>query len=173
MPGPTPHRFPLDRRLLRSGLAAALALSACGSGGPSGAPRGSVSFDTPASTSETASPSAPTGQTDTDWGRIWDSLPAGFPPIAGSTPSDEAAAGPASATLVVDGSFAQSIVTSLEASLTRAGYRTEGLSGPLEDGGYVLDTRGSPAGCKVQIAAGPLGGLTSVTILYGAACPHD
>ena len=35
---------------------------------------------------------------------------------------------------------------------TAAGYTTDGLSGPLEDGSFTLDMTGPPAGCKVQLA---------------------
>jgi hypothetical protein len=111
------------------------------------------------------------GQTDTAWGRIWDTLPAGFPAVHGSTPAD--AAGPASANLVVDGNAAKAIATAMKAALERAGLRTAGLSGPLEDGSYVLDSVGKQAGCMVQVTASPLGGMTTVTVMYGAACPHD
>jgi hypothetical protein len=61
----------------------------------------------------------------------------------------------------------------LQARLEAAGYTTVGLGGPLEDGTFTLDMTGSPAGCMLQIRAAPTGGLTTVTILYGAACPHD
>jgi hypothetical protein len=113
------------------------------------------------------------GQTDTEWGRIWDTLPSGFPTYPGSTPGEETATGPASADLVVDGIDAKGIVTLLQTLLQRAGYETVGLSGPLEDGSYVLEMTGSATGCKVRIGATPTGGLTTITILYGAACPHD
>jgi hypothetical protein len=113
------------------------------------------------------------GQTDTEWGRIWDTLPSGFPTYPGSTPGEETATGPASANLVVDGIDSKGIATLLQTLLTQAGYTTNGLSGPLEDGGYVLDMTGSPPGCKIQVTASPTGSLTTITILYGAACPHS
>ena len=97
------------------------------------------------------------------------------PPIssAGRAAPGPAATGPASADLVVDGVDAKGIATVLQTLLRQAGYTTVGLSGPLEDGSYVLDMTGSAAGCKVQVSATPTGGLTTVTILYGAACPHS
>jgi hypothetical protein len=113
------------------------------------------------------------GQTDTDWGRIWDTLPQGFPAYPGSTPAEETATGPASADLVVEGVDAKAVATLLQMRLTQEGYQTVGLQGPLENGGYVLDMTGSAAGCKLRVTAAPTGGLTTVTILYGAACPHD
>ena len=98
-------------------------------------------------------------QTDTDWGRIWDSLPGGFPRYPGATPSDEAATGPASAVLVVQGADARSVATFYQGALAPVGYTTDGLSGPLEDGGYVLDMTGPTRGCKLQVTVAPTGGL--------------
>ena len=110
-------------------------------------------------------------QTDTDWGRIWDSLPKGFPRYAGSVGSEEGATGPASATLAVQGADPKAVATFYQGALSSDQYTTDGLSGPLEDGGYVLDMTGPASGCKVQVTATPTGGLITVTILYGAACP--
>jgi hypothetical protein len=121
--------------------------------------------------SATGGPAA--GQTDTDWGRIWDTLPSRFPTVPGSTPGDETATGPATANLVVDGLDAKGITTLLQTLLTQGGYQTVGYSGPLENGAFVLDMTGSPAGCRLQVTATPTGSLTALTILYGAACPHD
>jgi hypothetical protein len=118
-------------------------------------------------------PASTTSQTDTDWGRIWDTLPSGFPTIAGSTPADEASVGPASAILVVDGGAAKTTATSLQTKLEAAGYTTTALGGPLEDGTYTLDMTGPPTGCMLQVTATPTGGLTTIAIQYGAACPHD
>jgi len=154
----------------------AFVLVGCGSSGGAATPRstGTVSL-APGGTS-TAAPS-PSGteagdQTDTEWGPIWDTLPKDFPSYPGSTPAEETATGPASANLVVTGGDARAIATALQTSLKGAGYTTVGLSGPLEDGSYVLDMTGSTAGCKVQVKATPTGGLTTLTIMYGAACPH-
>jgi hypothetical protein len=169
----------MHRIMLGLSLVAAIAVAACGSSGATTSPGSSVTplasaGPTAASASSSAAAAAGSvaaGQTDTAWGRIWDTLPGGFPAITGSTPT-EAADGPASATLVVQGNAAKAIATSMQTALEAAGFRTEGLSGPLEDGTYVLDAAGTPAGCLVQVTAKPLGGLTTVTILYGAVCPH-
>ena len=118
------------------------------------------------------SPPPLAGQTDTAWGRIWDSLPAGFPSYPGSTPAEEAASGPASAVLAVQGIDARTIAGWMQSELERATYSTEALSGPLEDGSYVLDSTGTAPGCRVQVSIAPLGGLTTVTVLYGASCPQ-
>ncbi len=154
----------------------AIALAACGPDGasstPAVSPAGSVSTVTsPPDASPPPSAGDPVGQTDTDWGRIWDDLPPGFPSIPGSTPGEGSATGPASADLVVEGGVAKDIVTGLRSRLEQAGYSAIGEAGPLEDGGYVLDMTGPPSGCQIQVRVAPLGGLTSVTILYGAACP--
>lgn len=170
----------MRRVLLGLSLAAAITVAACSSNAATTSPSRSatpLASPAPVATTASATPSASAGaasadgQTDTIWGRIWDSLPGGFPAIRGSTPT-EVAAGPASATLIVQGDAARAIATSMQTALGVAGFRTEGLSGPLEDGSYVLDTAGTPAGCMVQVTAKPLGGMTTVTILYGAVCPH-
>jgi hypothetical protein len=152
--------------------AIALAIAACGSSAPSASTRATASSAASAAASVPPSITPAAGQTDTEWGRIWDSLPAGFPTISGATPSEEASTGPASAILAVEGGDPKAIATTLRAQLEAAGYTTEGLNGPAEDGGFVLESTGSAAGCKVLATIAPLGGLTTVTILYGAACPN-
>ena len=170
-------RRPILLATLVVGIAACGGSTASVSRGPS--PTASL---IPAATSPmTAGPSATvmagpsatvtTSQTDTAWGRIWDALPAGFPTFPGSTPSEEASSEPASATLVVDGDVAQAVATTTESKLKTAGYRTDALSGPLEDGTYTLEMRGAAAGCRIMVTAQPTGGLTTVTILYGSGCP--
>ncbi len=171
--------MPSPRSVVAFGLLflAGVVLAACGT---------AASSDTPSANqnpSPTARPSARSsfsgslppagGQTETDWGTIWDTLPKGFPTPPGSTPAEETATGPASANLVVDGSDAKGIATGVQQALGVAGYKTKGLQGPLEDGSYVLEMTGSPVDCRVQVTAAPTGGLTTVTIMYGAACPHD
>jgi len=156
----------------------AVALGACADAGGTATPRPTGTTGPAPSVATTAtlpatSSTAPSGQTDTEWGRIWDRLPSGFPTYPGWTPGEETATGPASANLVVEGIDAKGIATLLQTLLTQAGYTTAGLSGPLEDGSYVLDMTGPPAGCKLQVTAAPTGGLTTLTILYGAACPHS
>jgi hypothetical protein len=165
----------LDLRRLTPVIAFALLVAACSTSTTTASHGASPSASLrPAATSSTASGPAgtpATGQTDTEWGRIWDVLPAGFPTFPGSTPSEEASTGPASAILAVDGDVAKAVVTTAEASLKTAGYRTDALSGPLEDGTYTLEMAGSAAGCRVMITAKPTGGVTTVTILYGSDCP--
>jgi hypothetical protein len=170
------------RRLAPGWLVLAFVVAACGSAASSASPAGSGGASSATSGPPVASAGEPFvsaslapqgGQTDTDWGRIWDTLPSGFPTVNGATPGDETATGPATANLVVDGVDAKGITNQLETLLKQAGYTTAALSGPLENGGYVLEMNGSGAGCQLQVTAAPTGSLTTLTILYGAGCPHD
>ena len=153
------------RRLLLI-LPLALALAACGEDVPT-APR-----PTSPATSLPSGTSAPPqgGQTDTEWGRIWDSVPSAFPRFPGSTTTDDAAPEPASARYAVLEGDPSEIATWLQAALETATYSTEGLSGPFEDGSMVLDSVGD-GGCRIELVVAPLGGMTFVTVLYGADCP--
>jgi hypothetical protein len=165
----------MKRLLPGLSVMAVVLLAACGSSGSSASATSSprpVASASPSVAAPSASSASTASQTETAWGRIWDTLPAGFPPIAGSTPT-EAVDDPETATFVVQGDAAKSVATFMQSALEDAGFRTDGLSGPLEDGAYVLDAVGAPAGCMVQVTAAPLGGLTTVSILYGAVCPHD
>jgi hypothetical protein len=65
------------------------------------------------------------------------------------------------------------VATALVDLLAKSGFPSAGLGTPLEDGSYTVDATGSAPGCKVQATVKPVGGETFVTILYGAACPHD
>jgi hypothetical protein len=73
--------------------------------------------------------------------------------------------------LAVQGVDAKTVADWMRSKLELASYSTEALSGPLEDGSYVLDSTGPAPGCRVQVSIAPLGGLTTVTVLYGAGCP--
>jgi hypothetical protein len=140
---------------------------------------------TPPPTTSSASPTIPTqpsagspdasapagiSQTDTDWGRIWDGLPQAFPLYPGATPADDAATELVSATFVLSGPDARTVATWMQTELERATFATEALNGPLEDGSFILDSTGS-GDCRIQVAIAPTGGLTRVSVRYGAACP--
>lgn len=166
---------------LVSSILIALALGACGPPVPSGPPATNTAPPTagPTSASTDAVPSGPApatssqsavGQTDTTWGRIWDDVPPGFPRFPGSSPADDASPDPASAHYVVADGDPQAMATWLQAALETATYSTEALSGPLEDGSFVLDSVGEGE-CRIETKIAPLGGMTFVTVLYGAACP--
>ena len=165
------------KRLVFSVAVATLSLAACGSGSPSGSTASGatpVQSTAPSSAASTApGGGTATGQTDTEWGRIWDTLPSRFPAIPGARPSEEAATGPASATFVIAGDVSRQVAAALVTLLAGAGFPTEGPGTPLESGAYVLEATGPTAGCKLQVTVGPMGGETLVTILYGADCPHD
>jgi hypothetical protein len=158
-----------------------LVLVGCGADAPTGTTSATTASPTAAASgpsdsgapaSESAESSVPpqTGQTDTEWGRIWDEVPAGFPRYPGSTTADDATPDPASDRYVVSGAEAQQIATWMQGALETATFTTEALSGPFEDGSLVLDSVGD-AGCRIQTTIAPLGGMTFVTVLYGAACP--
>jgi len=172
--------MPVSARRITLAVVLLFGLAACqpatGSISPSASASTAAASSAPASSvpspSVDVSGSEGAGQTDTDWGRIWDSLPAGFPSYPGSTPAAEAASGPASAVLAVQGVEAKTIVDWMQSKLEQATYSTEALSGPLEDGSYVLESTGSAPGCRVQVSVAPLGGLTTVTVRYGAGCPE-
>lgn len=162
-------------------MAALLAATACGPASESSLPGvpGASTDPTAAPASPTAAPSpavtaeASAGdltQSDTAWGRIWDGVPTGFPRVSGARDADDAMAEPVSDAYVVEGGDAADIASTLQAALEGATYSTESLSGPLEDGSFVLESTGSPD-CRVQTAIVPQGGLILVTVLYGAACP--
>lgn len=118
-----------------------------------------------------ASPGAPeAAQTDTDWGRIWDAVPAGFPRFPGATPADDATGEPASARFSVEGGDPLAIAQWMQDALETATFSTDALNGPGEDGGYVIDSVGD-GDCRMQTRIAPLGDMTFVTVLYGADCP--
>jgi hypothetical protein len=158
-----------------------LAITACGPSGAaspsapparaepsdSGAPAASASTDASAEPSGSA---PETGQTDTDWGRIWDAVPAGFPLFPGATPADDASGQPASARYAVQGGDPGAIATWMQDALETATFSTIGMNGPAEDGSWVIDSVGEGQ-CQVQTTIAPLGDMTFITVLYGADCP--
>lgn len=152
----------------------ALFLGACNTVAPTPPPTESpvpvASVAPSASPSGRSTAAPPAGQTDTDWGRIWDALPEAFPVYPGATPADEAATEAVSGTFALAGTDPRVVVAWMQTELERGAYRTEGLNGPFEDGSFVLDLVGS-ADCRIQVAVAPLGGLTTVTVRYGAGCP--
>lgn len=170
------------RPFLAIGLFVVAAVAACAPADPGStapgttAPSATVAQPSPTDAAPDASSppvtQAPTtSQTDTDWGRIWDALPAGFPLFPGGTPAEDAGIGPASATYAIEGGDPAEIATWMQTALETATYSTEALSGPLEDGRFVLDSVGD-GDCRIQVEAIPMGGLTFIVVRYGAACPN-
>lgn len=123
--------------------------------------------DTPTATEEPAMT-----QTDTEWGRIWDALPASFPVYPGAVETEEAGGGePVSATFSA-AAAPDELATWMQSRLELATYSTEALSGPLEDGSFVIDSVGD-ADCRIETTVKPAGGLTLITVRYGADCPFE
>ena len=93
-------------------------------------------------------------------------MPAGAKQANPGDPAD----GPASGAFVVDGAT-DDVAAQMQRRLGAAGYSTEALSGPFEDGSLVIDSVGPNPACRVQTRVRPLGGTTMITVLFGAACP--
>ena len=158
---------------LGTGLAAALLLGACNTNSPPSAtevPASAASVPPSGAESDGPSGALPGGQTDTDWGRIWDDLPEAFPIYPSATPADDAAIETVSGTFALEGADAHVVAAWMQTELERAAFRTEALNGPFEDGSYILELVGAGE-CRIEVAVGPLGGLTTVSVRYGAACP--
>jgi hypothetical protein len=153
----------------------ALVLSACGPGAASPSavpapPSASTAPDPSAGPSAEPTGAPETGQTDTDWGRIWDAVPAGFPLFPGATPADDATGEPASARFAVEGGDPLAIAQWMQDALETATFSTEAMNGPGEDGGHVIDSVGE-GDCRIRTSIVPLGDMTFVSVLYGADCP--
>jgi hypothetical protein len=152
-----------------------LVLVACGpatssgtaptAGGPT--PRASAPTGAASAPSPSSAPAA--DQTDTGWGRIWDTIPAGFPVAPGATPAEDVAGEPVSARFAVEGGDPLAIATWLQDALEQATFSTLGLNGPGEDGGYVIDSAGD-GDCRIQTTVAPLGSTTFISVRYGADC---
>lgn len=110
-------------------------------------------------------------QTDTEWGRIWDSLPPSFPLPDGSVPT-EISEGPVSATFVV-GASGEQAAEFVMAGLVGARYTIEARSNPSEDGSVVIDAVGAAPDCRVQVRLMPLSGTTHMVVMFGAGCPFE
>ncbi len=171
-------RSPARHQALVYALAAAVMICAAGCGpatptlptataplgSPTSSPRSPATSPSPATSTvgaatPTSGPTVPT-TTQTEWGLIYDDVPARFPRMIASQPT-ETGAGPASAVFAVPARTADAAAW-YSAALPAAGYPVEGTSGPYEDGGFVIDATGPVA---------KMGTATVATILFGAACP--
>ncbi len=148
-------------------LVAALAFAACGTHDST---TNATPMDRPSLAPSVEPTAAAMTQTETDWGRIWDELPPGFPRFPTSTVADDISPEPVSGTYAVDNDDTAQIAGWMQNALETAALRTESLSGPLEDGGFVIESVGR-GDCRIQTSVRPMGGLTFVVVRYGAACP--
>ena len=114
-----------------------------------------------------------TGQTDTDWGPIWNDLPPGFPLPPGGEPLESGAGPVTAAWTIASGAGANPIGTAqfYVDAFSAAGYGG-GREGPLEDGSYTA-WASNGYGCDILVTATPRAEETLVTVLYGAGCPFS
>ena len=113
------------------------------------------------------------GQTDTEWGPIWEDVPAGFPAPPGGQPA-EADTGPVSAAWTVPAAALpnpRAVAQRYVDAFAAAGYGG-GRDGPLEDGSYTA-WASNGYGCDILVTALPRGEETLATVLYGAGCPFS
>ena len=150
-------------------LCAGLIAAGCASNDSTASSALSVAPESEPSASENVDPGGGS-QSETGWGRIWDNVPTGFPRFPGSTIADPISPDPVSATYAVDNNDAVRIAEWMLGALEGASLSTDMLSGPLEDGGYVIESVGE-GDCRIQTSVQPMGGLTFVIVRYGAACP--
>jgi hypothetical protein len=131
-------------------------------------PTGAAATPTPPAPSATAV----AGQVDSEWGPIWDALPAAFPVHPGAQDAEPDAAAsaafsiPATATVT-----ARTVATWYGQHLATVG--PGGIDGPLEDGSYAAWSSNSD-GCAIRVSAVPRGSEEIyVTVFLGALCPFD
>ena len=170
-----------DSRVLVVGavlLAVAAAIAGCTAAGTSPSPTAvatsvvgspAVSSVAPSAPSASTPATPPAGTTQTDWGEIRDALPVAFPLPPGAEPAD-LPEGPYSGAFTMT-TPAAGAATAVEAGLRDAGWTDVTISGPTEAGEVTIDATGATAGCRARVSVRPLGGLTAIVVLYGAACP--
>ncbi|HUQ77951.1 MAG TPA: hypothetical protein VM427_03640 [Patescibacteria group bacterium] len=170
-------RFPLRIMAI---IALALLGAACNPSGPSLSSR-SPSPSTapePSLTAVPGGPSSPAGSaaasvpttTETDFGRIWDALPASFPTLPGQQPADPGS-GPTSGSFIVN-MTPDDAARAMAAALTNLGW-TADVASALEDGTVVLAADGMREGCASEVRFTPMSGTVVMSVLYGAECPFS
>lgn len=183
LPRPIRPRPPavLAMFVVPAALGATLLLGGCGETGATGSPGAPATGESSApsatapasetSPTTTQGPAAtPPTTTDTDWGRIWDAVPADFPVPEAAKPTEANEAVSAAWSL---GGRPAKIADGMVARLEAAGWSIEAASGPLEDGSQVIDAvRGAPE-CRAQVTVAPRGSEILVMVRYAAACPWE
>jgi hypothetical protein len=111
----------------------------------------------------------PVGTTNTPWGRILDAVPARFPVFPNASAADPPPTGAVSGAWV-SASPASQVAAWYHDALLAANWAKVDDGGALEDGSHVIDIVGDRPECKAQLTVKPAGGLTMVTVLYGAGC---
>jgi hypothetical protein len=154
---------------VRAGLVLAVSfLAGCSSPNTTAEPTAAQATPTPPAPSATAV----AGRVDSEWGPIWDALPAAFPVHQGA--QEAAPAAPASAAFTIPASAtvtARAVATWYGEQLATDG--PGGIDGPLEDGSYSAWSSKSD-GCDIRVSAVPRGPEeVYVTVFYGALCPFD
>ncbi|MEO5704166.1 MAG: hypothetical protein ABIZ52_03700 [Candidatus Limnocylindrales bacterium] len=109
-------------------------------------------------------------QSDTEWGPIWNSLPASYPVFAGAEVAD-AEQGPVSGAFTVASNVAAPLVIAefYRDALEEQGFGGTGLDGPLEDGSFTVWSSNS-YGCDSLVTILPRGTESYITVLYSAGC---
>jgi hypothetical protein len=153
-------------------LVTLLCLAACspapsgGSATPAAHPTGTAAIETAA---VTPGPSLP-GQSDTEWGRIWDALPPWFPIPDGASPTETGEGSYTAELALPAGSTAQLAADFYRTAFQAAGFTAIDVDGPLEDGSFVVAVPGS---CHIEVRIAPLGSEVVAFVLYGAGCPFE
>lgn len=165
------------RRRVAPLLLVAVAVAGCGTAVVPSVPRSASPRPSAAAPSLTPVPggkptpvaSRPT-TTETEFGTIWDGLPASFPKLAGQSQSEIGT--DASEMFVVPGTAADA-ASRMQAELIARGWTVDAGS-PLEDGSIVLEATGKPAGCKAEVRlTPPESGIVLMSVYYGVKCPFS
>ena len=171
-------RRPARPRLLGLAVAIALVLAAChpdvtdtprpGSPAPSRRPPPDLTAVPGGPASPViAATVGPPSTTQTEFGTIYDALPASWPKLPGEEPA-ETGDGPTSGSFALNMSAAAAS-HAMQAALIAAGW-TADIGSPLEDGSVVLEAARS-GGCKAEVRFTPRSGTVLMSVLYGSRCP--
>lgn len=142
-----------------------------GPASPSQPPGGPSLTPVPGSSAGAPSQAGIPTTTDTEWGTIWDALPPSFPRDPSWSPVDPID-GPASGAFAI-GASGEDVASMMQGALELANYSTFTMSGPFEDGSYVIESIGATETCRVETQVTPLSGVTHVRVRMSADCPFE